>query len=76
MAISTTMMVGQCVRTGRNGQLPPHLSVPTAAKLVASGGVGGPEEIDRLRTALRLYCQRDTLVIVEMHRALRRVADP
>jgi hypothetical protein len=39
---------------------------------LASGAVTDPKEIDRLRTALRLYCQRDTLAMVEMHRALRR----
>jgi hypothetical protein len=42
---------------------------------LASGAVTDPEEIDRLRTALRLYCQRDTLAMIEMHRALRRLAN-
>jgi hypothetical protein len=42
---------------------------------LASGAVTDPEEIDRLRMALRLYCHRDTLALVEMHRALRRLAD-
>jgi hypothetical protein len=40
---------------------------------LASGVVTAPEEINRLRTALRLYCHRDTLAMVEMHRALRRL---
>jgi hypothetical protein len=42
---------------------------------LASGAVTHSEEIDRLRTSLRLYCQRDTLAMVEVHRALRRLAN-
>jgi hypothetical protein len=38
---------------------------------VASGAVSDPEEEARLRGALRVYCERDTLALVELHRALR-----
>ncbi|HTI81203.1 MAG TPA: DUF2779 domain-containing protein [Acetobacteraceae bacterium] len=41
---------------------------------LASGRLADPDEIDRLRTALRLYCERDTLAMVEVHRALMRLA--
>jgi hypothetical protein len=41
---------------------------------LASGHVTLPEEVDRLRSALRVYCQRDTLAMVEVHRALMRLA--
>jgi len=51
----------------------------TAASLaflqLASGILTDPEEIDRVRSALRLYCQRDTLALVEVHRALMRLAE-
>ncbi|MGH7043693.1 MAG: DUF2779 domain-containing protein, partial [Acetobacteraceae bacterium] len=40
----------------------------------ASGQLRLPEEVERLRTALRVYCQRDTLAMVEVHRALMRLA--
>jgi hypothetical protein len=42
---------------------------------LASGDVTELKEIDRVRTALRLYCQRDTLAMVEVHRALMRLAE-
>ena len=38
---------------------------------IASGGVSDAEEEARLREALRVYCGRDTLALVELHRALR-----
>ncbi len=42
---------------------------------VASGHLTAPGDVDRLRTALRVYCQRDTLAMVEVHRALMRLAE-
>jgi hypothetical protein len=42
---------------------------------LASGRLALPIEVDRLRAALRVYCQRDTLAMVEVHRALMRVAE-
>ena len=41
---------------------------------LASGWLVTPEEADRLRAALLAYCQRDTLAMVEVHRALTRLA--
>ena len=38
---------------------------------LASGLVIDVEEESRLRQALRAYCERDTLALVEVHRALR-----
>jgi len=38
---------------------------------LASGAVTDPEEAARLRSALGVYCERDTLALVELHRALR-----
>ena len=38
---------------------------------IASGAVTDPEEEARLRGALHVYCERDTLALVELHRALR-----
>jgi predicted RecB family nuclease len=38
---------------------------------LASGAVADPEEEARLRSALRAYCKRDTLALVELHRVLR-----
>lgn len=46
----------------------------TAFLQLASGCVIGPEETDRLRAALLAYCRRDTLAMVEVHRALLRVS--
>jgi hypothetical protein len=42
---------------------------------MASRSVTDPQEIGRLRSALHLYCQRDTLAMVEVHRALMRLTD-
>jgi hypothetical protein len=36
-----------------------------------ASGEAGPEERSRLRGALLAYCERDTLALVEVHRALR-----
>jgi hypothetical protein len=41
---------------------------------LASGCLTVPEEAARLRAALLAYCQRDTLAMVEAHRALTRLA--
>ena len=41
---------------------------------LASGRLPSLEGADRLRAALRVYCQRDTLAMVEVHRALTRLA--
>jgi hypothetical protein len=41
---------------------------------VASGAVRDRTEIDRIRAALLAYCQRDTMAMVEVHRALTRLA--
>jgi hypothetical protein len=42
---------------------------------LASGSLTDPEKIKRLRVALCDYCQRDTLAMVEVHRALMRLAE-
>ncbi len=42
---------------------------------LASGAVPCPETVDELRKALLAYCERDTLAMVEVHRALKRLAD-
>lgn len=42
---------------------------------LASGHLILPAEVDRLRAALRIYCQRDTLAMVEVHRALIGLAE-
>ena len=41
---------------------------------LASGVLAVPEEADQLRAALRAYCQRDTLAMIEVHRALAKLA--
>jgi hypothetical protein len=51
------------------------LAASIAFLQLASGRLTDLEEIDRLRTALRLYCQRDTLAMVELHRALMRLVE-
>jgi hypothetical protein len=43
---------------------------------LASNYLTVPDEIDHLRTALLAYCQRDSLAMVEVHRALTRLALP
>lgn len=41
---------------------------------LASGTVSGTGQVLQLRTALLAYCKRDTLAMVEVHRALIRLA--
>jgi hypothetical protein len=43
---------------------------------LASGYLTSLEDVDHLRSALLAYCQRDTLAMVELHRALARLALP
>jgi hypothetical protein len=43
---------------------------------LATGYLTVPEEVDQLRSALLAYCQRDTVAMVEVHRALTRLALP
>ena len=43
---------------------------------LASGFLTIPEQVEQLRAALLTYCQRDTLAMVELHRALTRLALP
>lgn len=44
------------------------------ASLLAGGA--SAETADRTRAALLAYCERDTLALVELHRALAELADP
>ena len=41
---------------------------------IASGALAGPDEIANIRCQLLAYCERDTLAMVEAHRALKRLA--
>ena len=41
---------------------------------LATGGITDPVAIRQQRTALLAYCQRDTLAMLELHRALMRLA--
>jgi predicted RecB family nuclease len=41
---------------------------------MASGKIQDPAEMARLRVALLAYCERDTMAMVEAHRALMRLA--
>ena len=43
---------------------------------LASGYLTIPEEVDHLRSALVAYCQCDILAMVDLHRALTRLALP
>jgi hypothetical protein len=47
-----------------------------AAFLRVARGELEPSEESRLRRALLAYCKRDTLALVEVHRALRALANP
>ena len=47
----------------------------TAFLQVASSAVSSSEEAGKLRAALLAYCRRDTLAMVEVHRALMQLAD-
>jgi hypothetical protein len=40
----------------------------------ASGSLLGQDEVEQLRAALLAYCRRDTMAMVEVHRALARLA--
>lgn len=44
--------------------------------LLASGYIPDPEQAGQLRAALLAYCRRDTLAMVEVHRALMALARP
>jgi hypothetical protein len=43
---------------------------------LASGSISKEVEAERLRAALLAYCQRDTMAMVVVHRALVRLASP
>ena len=43
---------------------------------MASGAIVGPADVARLRGALLAYCERDTMAMVEVHRALIALAQP
>ena len=51
------------------------LAASAAFLQLASGYLTVPEEVDRQRAALLAYCERDTLAMVEVHRALTRLAE-
>ncbi|MFP5226225.1 MAG: DUF2779 domain-containing protein, partial [Acidobacteriota bacterium] len=42
---------------------------------MASGAISDPAEIMRLREALLAYCHRDTMAMVEVHRALQQLSE-
>jgi hypothetical protein len=50
------------------------LAAAAAFLQLASGRAACPDENDRLRAALLAYCERDTLAMVEVHRALMQLA--
>ena len=50
------------------------LGAAAAFLQMASDCISAPEEIDRLRSSLLAYCHRDTMAMVEVHRALTRLA--
>jgi len=52
------------------------LAASAAFLQLASGAIPGREVAEQLRTALLAYCHRDTMAMVEVHRALVRLADP
>jgi len=41
---------------------------------MAAGAIDDPAEVARLRAALLAYCRRDTMAMVEVHRALVQLA--
>jgi hypothetical protein len=57
------------------GEIADGLAASAAFHQLASGGLTEPHEIDRMRAALQVYCHRDTLAMVEVHRALMRLAE-
>ncbi len=46
----------------------------TAFLQLAAGVISHPEHVGQLQAALLAYCRRDTLAMVEVHRALMRLA--
>jgi Domain of unknown function(DUF2779) len=50
------------------------LAASAAFVQLASGALSGSDEIEELRAALLAYCRRDTMAMVEVHRALVRLA--
>jgi hypothetical protein len=50
------------------------LAASAAFLQLVSGNFQGPDEIQQLRAALLAYCHRDTMAMVEVHRALVRLA--
>ena len=50
------------------------LAASAAFLQLASGNLPGREEVEQLRVALLAYCHRDTMAMVEVHRALVRLA--
>jgi len=50
------------------------LAASAAFLQLASGDLPGGEEAEQLRAALLAYCHRDTMAMVEVHRALMRLA--
>ena len=51
-------------------------SAATAFAQIASGAIATPTDVTRLRKALLAYCKRDTLAMVEVHRALLALTRP
>jgi hypothetical protein len=50
------------------------LAASAAFLRLASGNLPAPEEVEQLRAGLLAYCHRDTMAMVEVHRALVRLA--
>ena len=50
------------------------LAASAAFLQLASGNLPAREEVEQLRAALLAYCHRDTMAMVEVHRALIRLA--
>jgi hypothetical protein len=50
------------------------VAASTAFLQLASGLLTIPDEVGQLRSSLLAYCRRDTLAMVEVHRALLRLA--
>jgi hypothetical protein len=51
------------------------LAASAAFLQLASGNLVASEDVGRLRSALLAYCRRDTLAMVEVHRALIRLTE-
>lgn len=56
------------------GGIADGVAASTAFLQLAVGVISHPEHVDQLRAALLAYCRRDTLAMVEVHRALMRLA--